>query len=240
MTMLKHNWAEVRDRYLAFWRGENLDRPPVIFDTIGAWRHPMYNGAGYDYTKYGEDIAALLCGCVPPERREAVLRIARRVTQGRFVSGAPSGRTLGTPSEQEAPDGIVALGTLYFLFYALEVLFDAGDGSAAIGVIRREWGRMAELGFKTCPESIGWTRSTAHGWSSAPAAYLPMHVLGIRPLEPGYRTFVVDPVPGDLAWARGTVVTPHGPIHASWRRNTDGCLQIECIAPAECRRVEHS
>ena len=58
MTLLKHNWAEVRNRYRAFWRGEPLDRPPVIFDTIGAWRHPMYNGAGYDYTKYGEDVAA--------------------------------------------------------------------------------------------------------------------------------------------------------------------------------------
>jgi|GEM_PF-3044668 len=56
--MLKHNWTEVRDRYRAFWRGEKLDRSPVIFDTIGAWRHPMYNGAGYDYTKYGEDIPA--------------------------------------------------------------------------------------------------------------------------------------------------------------------------------------
>jgi hypothetical protein len=55
--MLKQNWQEVRDRYQAFWRGEPLDRPPVIFDTVGAWRHPMYNGAGYDYTKYGEDIA---------------------------------------------------------------------------------------------------------------------------------------------------------------------------------------
>ncbi len=58
MTPLKHNWNEVRDRYRAFWRGERLDRPPVIFDTVGAWRHPMYRGAGYDYTRYGDDIAA--------------------------------------------------------------------------------------------------------------------------------------------------------------------------------------
>jgi len=58
MTPLKHNWTEVQDRYRAFWRNEPLDRPPVIFDTVGTWRHPMYRGAGYDYTKYGEDIAA--------------------------------------------------------------------------------------------------------------------------------------------------------------------------------------
>ncbi|MFZ2653552.1 MAG: hypothetical protein WAX69_01430 [Victivallales bacterium] len=58
MALLKNNWHEVQDRYRAFWRGEKLDRPPVIFDAVGSWRHPMYNGAGYDYTKYGGDIAA--------------------------------------------------------------------------------------------------------------------------------------------------------------------------------------
>jgi hypothetical protein len=56
--LLKRNWPEVRDRYCAFWRGEELDRPPITFDSIGPWRHPMYRGAGYDYTKYGEDVAA--------------------------------------------------------------------------------------------------------------------------------------------------------------------------------------
>ena len=50
--MLKSNWKEVKERYEAFWRGEPLDRPPVIFDT----HHPMYRGVGYDYTKYNEDI----------------------------------------------------------------------------------------------------------------------------------------------------------------------------------------
>jgi hypothetical protein len=182
------------------------------------------------------NIAALYCGCVPPERRAAVLRIARRVELGRFVGGSPAGRTVGAPSEKEAPDGIVALGTLYFLFFALDVLFEAGEGRAAIEVMHREWGLMAALGFRTCPESHGWARSAAHGWSAAPAAYLPMRVLGIRPIEPGYRTFVVAPCPGDLAWARGSVATPHGPIHVSWQRNDKGELAIECLAPAECRR----
>jgi hypothetical protein len=49
--VLKQNWNEVQDRYRAFWRGEPLDRSPVLFDTIGPCRYPMYNGAGYNYTK---------------------------------------------------------------------------------------------------------------------------------------------------------------------------------------------
>jgi alpha-L-rhamnosidase len=103
--------------------------------------------------------------------------------------------------------------------------------------MRREWGKMFDMGFSTCVESFGSTRSVAHGWSTAPATYLPSRVLGVRPLTPGYGTFVVDPCPGDLEWARGAVVTPHGPISVTWRRNRKKELEITCTAPPECQRV---
>ena len=54
--MLKKHWNETRDRYSAFWGGQPIDRPPVMFDTVGEYKNPMYNLAGYDYTKYGENI----------------------------------------------------------------------------------------------------------------------------------------------------------------------------------------
>lgn len=233
-------WDEERQGYVDTVRDEWAYRRYLEFAATKGWTPWTWEQfRACRRVSEQTNIAALYCGCVPAERRNSVLQIARRVELGRFVGGSPAGRTIGAPSEQEAPEGIVALGTLYFLFFALDVLFEAGEGRAAIEVMRREWGRMAALGFRTCPETHGWARSAAHGWSAAPAAYLPMRVLGIRPLEPGYRSFVVDPVPGDLEWARGSVVTPHGPIHASWRRNADGQLEIECTAPAECQRVEH-
>jgi alpha-L-rhamnosidase len=104
--------------------------------------------------------------------------------------------------------------------------------------MRREWEKMADMGFRTCPETFGWPRSAAHAWGAAPAVYLPTRVLGIRPLEAGFRTFCVDPCAGDLEWARGSVATPYGPIHASWKRNAKGELEITCHAPPECRRVD--
>ena len=234
-------WDDERQAYVDTVRDEWAYRRYLEFAVLKGWT-PLSWEQYRACSRVSEqtNIAALYCGCVPPERREAVLRIARRVELGRFIDGTPAGRTVGPPSDKEAPDGIVALGTLYFLFFALDVLFEAGEGSAAIEVMRRVWGRMAAQGFRTCPELLGRARSTAHGWSASPASYLPLRVLGIRPLEPGYRTFVVDPVPGDLEWARGTVVTPHGPIHANWRRTADGQLEIECTAPAECRRVEQT
>jgi hypothetical protein len=179
---------------------------------------------------------AVLCECVPPERLAAVRQIIRRVERGRFVPGSPAGRTPGPPPDQEAPDGIVAIGSPFFLFFTLGALYQIGEGRLAFDVMRRDWGAMAALGLRTCPETFGWPRSAAHAWSAAPAVYLPTRVLGIRPLEPGFRTFCVEPCPGDLAWARGSVVTPHGPIHVSWRRNDTGELDITCTAPPECRR----
>lgn len=180
---------------------------------------------------------AALCDCVPPDRMAQVRQIVRRVERGQFVPSSPAGRSMGPPSEQEAPGGIVAVGSPFFLFFTLGALFHIGDGRLAFDVMRREWGKMVAMGFRTCPETFGWPRSAAHAWGAAPAVYLPTRVLGIRPLEPGFRTFCVEPCPGELTWARGAVVTPYGPIHASWRRKADGALEIECSAPPGCRRI---
>jgi hypothetical protein len=179
---------------------------------------------------------AALCECVPPERMVPVRAIIRRVERGRFAGGAPAGRTVGPPSEREAPDGIVGIGSPFFLFFTLGALFQIGDGRLALDVMSREWGKMADMGLRTCPETFGWPRSASHAWGAAPAVYLPTRVLGIRCMAPGFRSFRVDPCPGDLAWARGSVATPHGPIHVSWRRNDKGELDITCAAPPECRR----
>jgi hypothetical protein len=180
---------------------------------------------------------AALCDCVPAERLATVRQIIRRVAQGRFVSGAPAGRSMGPPSEKEAPDGVVAVGSPFFLFFTLGALFHIGDGRLAFDVMHREWSKMAALGLRTCPETFGWPRSAAHAWSAAPAVYLPTRVLGIRPVEPGFRKFCVEPCAGDLQWARGAVATPYGPIHASWQRQADGTIAITCHAPAACERV---
>ncbi len=181
---------------------------------------------------------AALCGCVPPERQAPIKRIVQRVTQGHFVHSSPNGRSIGEPSEQEAPGGIVAIGSPFFLFFSLDALFQIGEGDAALELIRREWGKMAAMGFRTCPESFGRTRSVAHAWSASPAVYLPTKVLGIRPVEPGYRKFIIKPVPGKLEWAQGSVATPHGPIHVKWRRKVGTELEISCSAPPECQRVD--
>jgi hypothetical protein len=232
-------WSEERQAYVDTARDEWAYQQYQALCRARGWNVlPWEKYRGCLRVSEQSNTLAALCDCVPPERMAPVRQIIRRVERGQFISSSPAGRSMGPPSEQEAPGGIVAVGSPFFLFFTLGALFHIGDGRLALDVIRREWGKMAGQGYRTCPEAFTWTRSAAHAWGAAPAVYLPTRVLGIRPLEPGFRTFCVDPCPGELEWARGAVATPYGPIHASWKRNADGTLAIECLAPPECRRVE--
>ena len=59
------------------------------------------------------------------------------------------------------------------------------------------------------------------------------YLLGVEPLEPGFRTFRLAPQPpNDLAWARGSVPTPHSMIEVAWRHTpTASGLQQESAPP---------
>ena len=69
---------------------------------------------------------------------------------------------------------------------------------------------------------VGHRHSYCHGWASGPAPWLSRHILGIRPVAPGYSAIVVEPQLGDLLWAEGAVPTPYGVITVRHERGTDG------------------
>jgi hypothetical protein len=61
--------------------------------------------------------------------------------------------------------------------------------------------------------------SLAHGWSAGPTAMLSAFVVGMRPVGPGWSTWLVEPQPGDLRYAQGTVATPHGGLGVRWEHD---------------------
>ena len=199
--------------------------------------------SGYERVSEQSNTLAILYDCVPIERLDNVKEILERVRNGNYVYGAPAGRSSGKPTQKEAPDGIVAIGSPFFLFFSLGALFKTGKSNLALEVMRRDWGKMAALGTKTCWETFMmkdnyWTRSVCHAWSAAPAVYLPTQILGIRPVEPGFRKFVVEPHMGELNWIKGAVATPYGPIFVTIERMTNGTIDVQCLAPVECTRIK--
>lgn len=185
---------------------------------------------------------AVLFGIADGARREACERmLIEDMTRGNFRAGTPAKRTLGLPTEDEAPGGIVRIGTPFFLYYALGALCKIGRHDIALDVMRREWGAMIDDGLLTCVETFKnadgeWGRSVAHAWSAAPAVYLKTEILGVKPLDIGYRKFTVDPHPCGLTRAVGAVPTPYGNITVKWRVE-GGKTVVDVDAPRECERI---
>ena len=185
---------------------------------------------------------ALIYGCVPEERREFALRfLVDNIESGVYVSGTPANRTAGIPSEDEAPDGYVHIGSPFFMYFVLKTLYKFGRDDLALLTQKRDWGNLLESGLTTCIETFkrgkDWTRSVAHAWSASPAIFLMTEVLGIQPVKPGYTEFTIEPKPSGLDFAKGSVVTPYGRIYVEWKKKENGELEIICNAPEECKRI---
>lgn len=79
---------------------------------------------------------------------------------------------------------------------------------------------------------VGLRHSLCHGWASGPTAWMSEHVLGVRPLAPGFAKVRVAPHLGDLEFAEGRFPTPHGPIEVAHRKKSDGTMESTIDAPA--------
>jgi hypothetical protein len=121
-------------------------------------------------------------------------------------------------------------------YFALETLFERGRAAAAINMIRRYWGGMADAGLTTVPEvwplpdmracllpETRWHGPfdanvppvMCHGWGVHPATLVARYVLGVRPAGPGFDPMLLAPQPGDLRGVSGRIWTPRGTVEVS-------------------------
>jgi alpha-L-rhamnosidase len=77
---------------------------------------------------------------------------------------------------------------------------------------------------------LGSYTSLAHGWATGAVSALSGYTLGIRPLSPGFDTWLVQPHPGTLTNVEGRVPTPKGPVDVKWIRN-NGQFLLTVEAP---------
>ena len=72
--------------------------------------------------------------------------------------------------------------------------------------------------------------SLCHAWSSLPAYFNMRYILGVRPLEPGFRKVEIKPWCGRLYEASGELQSPQGRISVRWQRKDDG-IALDVNAP---------
>ena len=82
----------------------------------------------------------------------------------------------------------------------------------------------------------GSMTSFNHYAYGAVADFLHRRVGGLRPLEPGYRRFAVEPVPGPLSSAAVVLDSASGRIEVRWERGPDG-FALEVVVPPTASAV---
>ncbi|MFH1741993.1 MAG: alpha-L-rhamnosidase C-terminal domain-containing protein [bacterium] len=115
--------------------------------------------------------------------------------------------------------------TFYFAHYLHEIAEQLGQPQRILDDMAR-WKHMLDKGTTTWWEEPGKSRSECHAWSATPTYRLMSLVLGVRPLEPGFKRTEIRPYPGGLEWAKGTVPTPYGEIKVNWNREPAFVVEV--------------
>jgi hypothetical protein len=105
---------------------------------------------------------------------------------------------------------------------ALSTIDDCWGGQIRYGgttffeVFRPSWNRVSKPNEAPINNHCGAT-SLTHPWSAGVTKWLSEEVLGIKPIEPGFTTFLVKPhLSSAVTWVKGSVPTLHGIIAASF------------------------
>ncbi|PQE10442.1 alpha-L-rhamnosidase A protein [Rutstroemia sp. NJR-2017a BBW] len=129
----------------------------------------------------------------------------------------------------------------FMSYFEIEARFQTHLVASALDQIRRTYRWMANndpkvtmwegIGPNGSPYEQGFT-SMAHGWSTGIVPALTNFVLGVTPTGPGFQTWTIKPMPGDVSWARGVVPTPKGDITVAWSISSAGSFALSIETPA--------
>ena len=144
---------------------------------------------------------------------------------------------LGLPDENRSD---YPLETFNFYHYFLDVLFRNGRDQEALTLMRRYYGRWLKLGATTFGESFRLAdykgksaldeEYEVHAYGTSALSHFYSNLLGVRPVEAGFRKVLIAPHPGDLQWARGKLSTPKGLAEISWTAGS-GVFQLDARLP---------
>ncbi|KAI1338056.1 glycoside hydrolase family 78 protein [Xylariaceae sp. FL0016] len=133
----------------------------------------------------------------------------------------------------------------FISYFEIAARFETGDAEGALELVHRTWGWMGGrdpggtswegIGTDGAPYEGAFT-SMAHGWSTGATPLLTSYVLGVQPVKPGFKEWVVKPLAvgnrSGITWARGTVPTAYGPFNVDWEvPQNGGNITINLTAP---------
>jgi hypothetical protein len=136
--------------------------------------------------------------------------------------------------------------SVYGAQYLLEGLYRSGQQEAALSLMTsdstRSWVNMMREGSTITMEAWGIAykpnQDWNHAWGAAPGNIVTRYLMGIQPIEPGFKKALIHPHPGTLTNARIVTPTIRGPITLSMDKQADRCtFQITIPANTTARFV---
>jgi len=124
-------------------------------------------------------------------------------------------------------DSVLKITTPYMKFYELAALCEINEKEKVMQFVKDYWGGMIKLGATTIweaydPAQTGddhyamygrpFGKSLCHAWGANPVYLFGKYLLGVKPLSPGYKSYLVEPSLAGLQWIKGKVPTPDGNI----------------------------
>jgi hypothetical protein len=115
-------------------------------------------------------------------------------------------------------------------------------GKYVFDKVNADWGGMLFRGATSFWETLNGAAdfdnagSLCHGWSAVPVYLYHGHLLGIRPLEPGFKKFLFDPSVCAVNAHHGQIATPGGVIEIKLQRCEDHIIG-EIVYPKQLAPV---
>jgi hypothetical protein len=131
--------------------------------------------------------------------------------------------------------------SVYGAQFLLDALYDAGESEHALSLLTsgelRSWRNMFEkvgstIALEAWDPSLKPNLDWNHAWGAAPSNLIPRKLMGIEPLEPGFKRFRVKPATASLEHAKIKLPTPKGPVLLALRGKDAATWQAALTVPA--------
>lgn len=129
--------------------------------------------------------------------------------------------------------------SVYGSQFLLDAIYDANDPEYGLQLLtstgERSWYNMIRVGSTITLEA--WdnkykpNQDWNHAWGAAPANLIPRKLMGIEPLEPGFRKIRIKPQPGSLRSAEIKHPTIRGDVTVNFTNDPGQSFQIEVTIP---------
>lgn len=130
--------------------------------------------------------------------------------------------------------------SVYGSQFLMDAVYDANNAEYGLELLRstseRSWYNMIRVGSTISLEA--WdnkykpNQDWNHAWGAAPANIIPRKLMGIEPLEPGFRKIQVKPQPGSLEHAEIKCPTIRGYVLLSFKNKPQQFFSMNLTIPA--------